>query len=96
VNKADRQAEKKRIQDECFHQNSLENAEIERTYREALKASRVKRDASIKTRCAPIKAEECVAWIYGERDWSGHECINDRGKGKDGLYCGVHARQYPA
>ena len=37
----------------------------------------------------PYDPTKCVYEI-----WSGDQCIRRNGKGPDGLYCGIHARQF--
>jgi len=34
----------------------------------------------------------CVAEVYGAGSYIPHQCQRKRGKGKDGLLCGIHAR----
>lgn len=36
----------------------------------------------------------CIESVHS--NWSSQQCSRPRGKGKDGLYCGVHAKRYPA
>jgi len=44
--------------------------------------------AEDKTRCL-VEVQDVTGWHF-------YQCSRKRGKGKDGLYCGQHAKKHPA
>lgn len=38
----------------------------------------------------------CVYEVMDKSGWYFYQCRFRRGKGRNGLYCGIHARRYPA
>lgn len=40
----------------------------------------------------PEDLTRCIATVYSD-NWHTHKCRYKRGKGPDGLFCGVHAKQ---
>lgn len=37
--------------------------------------------------------ERCIAEVFPKGAWRSSQCCRPRGKGPDGLYCGIHANQ---
>lgn len=47
----------------------------------------------------PEDVTRCIESVCGEGLYGSfcpHQCKRKRGKGKDGLYCGIHAKRHPA
>lgn len=39
--------------------------------------------------------KRCIEEVSDKGVWHWHQCSFKRGKGKDGLYCGIHAKKHP-
>ncbi len=44
----------------------------------------------------PEDPKRCIAAVMARNHFISHQCPKPRGKGKDELYCGHHAKKYPA
>lgn len=38
-----------------------------------------------------LDTKRCIESVFERGFWHSHQCLNKRGKGQDGLYCGLHA-----